>query len=45
MCWSLAALIDVLPLVETHKQTNEHKIYLVNLSVKIGDKIYKKKRK
>lgn len=27
-CWSLAALIDVLPLeVETHKQTDGHKIY------------------
>jgi len=27
-CWSLAALLDVLPLeVETHKQTDGHKIY------------------
>lgn len=27
-CWSLAALIDVLPLeVEAHKQTDGHKIY------------------
>lgn len=27
-CWSLTALIDVLPLeIETHKQTDGHKIY------------------
>ena len=27
-CWSLAALLDVLPLeIETHKQTDEYKIY------------------
>ena len=26
-CWSLAALLDVLPLVETHKQTDGHKTY------------------
>jgi hypothetical protein len=41
-CWSLAALIDVLPLVETHKQTDGHKIYYyVDLYMKRkGKEIY-----
>ncbi len=41
-CWSLAALIDVLPLVETHKQTDECKIYYyVDLYMKRkGKEIY-----
>ena len=41
-CWSLAALLDVLPLVETHKQTDGHKIYYyVDLYMKRkGKEIY-----
>jgi len=42
ICWSLAALLDVLPLVETHKQTDGHKIYYyVDLYMKRkGKEIY-----
>jgi len=39
-CWSLAALIDVLPLeVETHRQADEHKIcYYVELYMKRAER-------
>lgn len=42
-CWSLAALVDVLPLeVETHKQTDGHKIYyyLESYMQRMGKEIY-----
>lgn len=43
-CWSLAALIDVLPVeVEIHRQTDEHKIYyyyVESYMKRMGKEIY-----